>query len=219
MALALFDLDRTLIGVNSGRLWFEREQELGFLTRWQALRAAAWIGFYHLGFTRLDEVLAEAIAGLEGSLEADIERRTNDFYAATVASTYRPLAAAVVERHRAQGDVVALLTSSSNYLCALVQAKLDIPHALCNRFEVADGRFTGKPAGALCYGAGKLVHARQFAEQVGASLAEAWFYTDSMSDLPVLEEVGHPVAVNPDPRLRRYAQKKGWEIVDWGEVG
>ena len=216
MPIAFFDLDRTLISVNSGRLWFDRERELGFLTRWQALRAAAWIGFYHLGFTRLDDVLAEAIAALEGDEESEIRKRSEEFYHSRVHTTYRPGGRTAVRAHQNAGDTLALLTSSSNYLCAPVQTELGIPHALCNRFETADGRFTGKPDGAICYGEGKLVHAKAFAESHGESLSDAAFYTDSIADLPVLAAVGKPVAVNPDPRLRRLAIKNKWEVVDWG---
>lgn len=216
MALALFDLDRTLISVNSGRLWFDRERELGHLTRWQAVRAAAWIGFYHFGFTRLDDVLKEAIAALEGDEESAIRERSEAFYRSHVHTTYRPLARETVARHLAAGDTVALLTSSSNYLCAPVQLELNIPHALCNRFETDAGKFTGRPHGTICYGEGKLIHAREFAESQGQSLSDAVFYTDSIADLPAMLAVGRPVAVNPDPRLRRYAAKHGWEITDWG---
>lgn len=217
MAIAFFDLDRTLLGVNSGRLWIDREMRLGFLSRWQALRGAAYIGTYHFGFTRLENVLAEAIAVLAGATEAELVARTEAFYVEEVASTYRPLARAAVEHHRQQGHVLALLTSSTNYLCAPVQRELGIELALCNRLEVADGQFTGKPDGALCFGAGKVTHARQLAESLGESLADATFYTDSMSDLPMLDAVGFPVAVNPDPRLRRLARQRGWPVVDWGQ--
>ncbi|MBM4391301.1 MAG: HAD family phosphatase [Deltaproteobacteria bacterium] len=216
MPLALFDLDRTLISVNSGKLWVQRELSLGHVSRWQAMRAAAWISGYHLGFTRLEQVVLDAIATLEGATEGEIRDRTEAFYAEMVASTYRPGARQVVSRHKEQGDVVALLTTSSNYLCAPVQREFGIDHALCNRFEVRDGAFTGKPDGPICFGAGKLHHARAFAEAQRLPLEEASFYTDSVSDLPVLEVVKTPVAVNPDPRLRRVARQRGWEIVDWG---
>jgi HAD superfamily hydrolase (TIGR01490 family) len=219
VAIAFFDLDRTLINVNSGRLWFDRERELGFLTRWQALKAAAYIGSYHLGFTRLDNVLGEAIAALAGEQESEIRARSEAFYFQYVQSTYRKGARRAVDLHRDRGDTLALLTSSSNYLCGPVQAELGIPHALCNRFEVQEGRFTGKPAGAICYGEGKLVHAKAFAEAQGESLQNAAFYTDSIADLSVMMEVGKPVAVHPDHRLRRLAKARRWEIADWDVDG
>lgn len=216
MALALFDLDRTVLSVNSAKLWISAEVRAGFLTRWQALRAAAWIGTYHAGFTRLESLVEEAIATLDGASEAELVERTERFYAEEIAGTARPGALAALERHRQAGDTIALLTSSSNYLCAPALRQFQIEHALCNRFEVVEGRFTGKAAGPICFGPGKVAHAQAFAEAHAMDLAAAWFYTDSMSDRPMMEAVRYPVAVNPDPRLRRLALKRGWPVEDWG---
>lgn len=215
MGIAFFDLDRTLISVNAGKLWVESEWRQGFIGRWQVLRAGFWIATYHLGFSRIEGVLEEAIATLEGALEDEIAARTETFYAAEVARTYRRRAREVVEAHRARGDTLALLTSSSVYLAKAVQQELGIEHALCNRFEVVDGIFTGQPVRPLCFGPGKLDHAKQLAEQVGATLEDATFYTDSASDLSVLAVVGNPVAVHPDPALARIARRRGWKIEDW----
>lgn len=216
MALAFFDLDRTLLSVNAGKLWVRSELRLGYIGRWQATKAAVWIAGYHLGYSRMERVLEDAIATLAGNREDVIRARTLAFYGAEVAATYRPGARAAVERHRAAGDTLALLTSSSVYLSEPVQAELDIPHALCNRFEVVDGVFTGRPLVPLCFGAGKLAHAIALADQLGERLEDASFYTDSASDLSVLEVVGHPVIVAPDPKLARIARKRGWRFEDWG---
>src|SRR5262245_55745344 len=138
MALALFDLDRTLLSVNAGRLWIRSELRLGHLSRWQATRAAAWIFGYHLGYSRIERVLEEGIAVLADQREDALRERTEAFYAREVASLYRPKSRAVVEAHRERGDRLALLTTSSIYLATPVQAELGIAHALCNRFEVVD---------------------------------------------------------------------------------
>jgi HAD superfamily hydrolase (TIGR01490 family) len=215
MALALFDLDRTLLAVNAGQLWIRSELREGHLSRWRATKAAVWIAGYHLGFSRVERVLEDAVASLAGSVEADVVARTDRFYAREIAHTYRARAHAVVERHRAEGHTLALLTSTSIYLAQPVLTELRIPYALCNRFEVLDGRFTGRTDGALCFGAGKLLHARALAAELGERLEDATFYTDSISDRAVLEAVGHPVAVHPDPRLHRLARRRGWAIEDW----
>jgi HAD superfamily hydrolase (TIGR01490 family) len=216
MALAFFDLDRTLLSVNAGSLWVKREMRLGYIGRWQATKAAAWLFGYHLGFSRIEKVLEDAIATLAGGREDEVVARTRSFYAEEVAATYRPRARDVVESHRARGDTLALLSSTSIYLAEPVLTALGIEHALCNRFEVHDGVFTGRAVGALCFGPGKLVHARALAERLGERLEDATFYTDSASDLAVLELVGTPVAVNPDPTLRRIARRRAWRIEDWG---
>ena len=133
--------------------------------------------------------------------------------------TYRPGAREAIEQHRREGRKLVMLTSSSNYLAELVAGELRFDAVLCNRLEVdAGGTHTGRVIGGVCFGPGKLPHARAEAERLGVPLRDSTFYTDSYSDLPVMEAVSEPVAVNPDPRLRRYAHKRGWRIVDWGEA-
>ncbi len=214
-AIAFFDLDLTLLRVNAGKLWVRSEYRRGRITRLQAARAGVWIAAYHLGYDKMESVLLDAIATLAGQTEEQLRADSYAFFLREVAHQVRPGARPVIEEHRAAGDSIALLTSSSLYLCEPVQQALAIPHALCNRFELRDGRFTGKPELPLCFGAGKLTYARRLAERLGADLKDCSFYTDSWSDLPVLDAVGRPVAVHPDPRLARVAKERGWQTAAW----
>ena len=122
-----------------------------------------------------------------------------------------------IEAHRAQGDHVVLLTAATPYIARPVAEHLSLDDCIATRLEVDDARgtFTGQPVEPLCYGAGKITWARQWTDAVGASLDDAFFYTDSFTDLPMLERVGRPVAVNPDPRLRRYARRRRIPIERW----
>lgn len=216
-SIAFFDMDRTLLAVNSGSLWVRRELALGHISRLQALRASVWLARYHLGFASLQQALLAAIAHLEGREEHAMHSRTVAFFEEQVRVHYRPGALRALEEHRAAGDSLVLLTSSSNYLSELVARELGMDGVLCNRFEVDDsGRYTGRPLGELCFGEGKLTHARAYAHKAGVDLALCAFYTDSYSDLPVMEAVGRPVAVHPDRRLRREALRRGWPVVLWG---
>ncbi len=218
MSIAFIDIDRTLLSVNSGTLWVRRERELGFLSLSQALRAAVWIGRYHLGFAAPEQTIGVAIRSLEGVPVGPFAARAAAFYADCVQPNIRPGARAAIETHRARGDALVLLTSSSNYVADPLVTELRLDGALCNRLEVGpDGRHTGRPTGRVCFGEGKLDHAAAEAKRRGVSLRDCTFYTDSFSDAPVLEVVGQPVAVNPDPRLRRLARRRGWRMVDWGE--
>lgn len=216
--IAFFDLDLTILSCNSATLWIKRELKLGFLSRTYYAKAAWWVALYQLGFANLERVIEEAIASLEGQSEAEIHQRTLDFWA-EIEPQIRPGARAAVERHRAAGDHLALLTSSSNYLSQPVVDLLGLHETLCNRFEVVDGVFTGKSTGPLCFGPGKIHHAEALSTRLGIPLSECTFYTDSYSDLPVLERVGQPVAVHPDPRLNREAKRRGWRIERWDEAG
>lgn len=216
VGIAFFDLDKTLLARNSGNLWIRSELRGGHLRLRQAVRGWGWLVGYHLGYTDIQPILREAIRTLRDTPESAIAERTHRFYEREVRQLVRPGAHAALARHRAAGDRLVLLTTSSNYLSAHVAAQLELDDYLCNRFEVRpDGSFTGEPQGELCYGAGKLVAARAYAARHGIPLTACAFYTDSMSDLPVLEAVGTPVAVHPDPRLRRLAVARGWRIEDW----
>ena len=218
MAIAFFDLDKTLLARNSGAMWVRSELRGGHVTLGQALAAYGWISRYHLGFVQLEDALLASIASLEGALESEVRRRTEDFYAREVRPLFRPGAFAALALHRRAGDRLMLLTSSSSYLAEAACTELGLDGYLCNRFEVdAGGRYTGRPAGPLCYGPGKVETAWRFTEPLGVPLITCAFYSDSASDLPMLEAVGYPVAVNPDPRLRLTALARGWKIADWGE--
>jgi HAD superfamily hydrolase (TIGR01490 family) len=220
VTIAFFDLDKTLLAVNSGSLWIRRELELGHITWWQALRASLWLARYHLGFVAVQDVVVRAISHLEGTGEAHLRERTISFYEEQVRSLYRPGALRALEEHRKVGDRLVLLTSSSGYLSELVARDLGLDAVLCNRFEVdAAGLHTGRPLGEVCFGPGKRSYAQAYAAEVGVPLSACSFYTDSYSDLPVMEVVGRPVAVHPDRRLRREARRRGWPVVDWGGAG
>jgi HAD superfamily hydrolase (TIGR01490 family) len=215
--IAFFDLDRTLIAQNSGSLWVRREVAAGHIRPWQALQAAAWVTAYELGFSRIETALQRAIFSLAGSAEQELRERTALFYDTDIRSLYRPGARLAIEQHRKSGDALVLLTSSSQYLGEHVAAELKLDAVICNRFEVDEkGLHTGRTVGRLCFGMGKLQRAKEFIHEHGARLRDSVFYTDSYADLPVLEAVGRPVAVNPDRRLRRLAASRHWELLDWG---
>jgi HAD superfamily hydrolase (TIGR01490 family) len=216
--LAFFDLDRTVLSVNSGSRWVRREVEQGHLRKRTALRAMVWLVGYELGFAAGEEMIAQAVAHAVGTPASELAARTRSFFESEVRQTYRPGALAAIATHRRAGDRLVMLTSSSNYLSELVARDLSFDEVLCNRLEVdANGLHTGRVVGRICFGAGKLFHAQDASARHGVALENCSFYTDSYSDRLVLEVVGQPVAVNPDPRLKRRAGRQGWAVVDWGE--
>ncbi len=215
-AIAFFDVDKTLLSVNSATLWIKREVRLGHISRGQALRAGFWIGLYGLGFAKMEDVLTQAVSSLAGKQEREVILRTLAFWREDVQQTIRPGARVAVAAHKARGDLIFLLTSSSNYLSAPISDELQVDGFLANRFVVEDGAFTGACYEPLCFGQGKVAHARVAAEKVNIALSECTFYTDSFSDLPMMEAVGAAFAVHPDPRLARIARARGWPILYWG---
>lgn len=217
MSIAFFDLDRTLLPVNSAWLWMRYELRHGFLSYGQVAYASCWLTAYHLGVASLDDALRRAIATYGGSSSRELLRRTTHFFESELTGRYRPGGLQALANHRARGDQVVLLTTSSTYLSGLVSAELDLDGYLCNRFhEDGDGILTGHAAEPLCYGQGKVAAAARYAAARNVGLIDCTFYTDSLSDLPMLDAVGQPVAVDPDPRLRRLARRRGWPSVSWG---
>jgi len=212
--IAFFDLDRTVLDCNSATLWVRRQVRQGHMGKLFAAKMAGMIGLYQLGFGNVDDTVKQAILALKGQDESDIIARTVAFWQDEIAHRVRPGVAAVLAAHRSQGEALVLLTGSSSYMSALVVEALGLDGALCTRFEVQDGRFTGM--GELCYGDAKLVAAQAYLADKEAALIDCAFYTDSFTDLPVMLRVGRPVAVAPDPRLKRHARRAGWEIADWG---
>jgi HAD superfamily hydrolase (TIGR01490 family) len=212
---AFFDLDRTLVRVNTGPLYVRWRMRQGHLGMTDLLRASWWTLQYTFGVIDADAVSRAAAATIAG-IEEDVFRRECETWVRTEVLPHVTTAArAEVARRMKEGFVCALLTGTSPYVAEPVAAELDIPHVLCTRMHVDGGRFTGRLELPLCYGPGKVARARAWAEAHGVDLARSVFYTDSVSDLPMLEAVGEPRVINPDPRLYALARRRGWSIDRW----
>lgn len=217
MPIAFFDLDKTLLADNSAKLWLKTQWRTHQIKLPQMLFASYWLAKYHLGFTKLDAVIEKGLALLEGEEKSYVLKITENFYKSTLKGLYRPGAIEAINRHKKLGHQISLLTSSFDGLSLLVQKDLGLDHCLCTRLEVdSDGLYTGKTVGPPCFGKNKVLFAKELSESLNIPLRNCTFYTDSASDIPLLNLVGRAVAVNPDPHLRARAQMKRWDIVDWG---
>jgi HAD superfamily hydrolase (TIGR01490 family) len=215
-SVALFDLDRTLLDCNSGRLWVAAEWREGRLGARDVAWASWWLLRYSVGIGEgLEAVFATAVATLADSREDELAARTDRWFDGEVAQRLRPGARKVLDAHRAAGDRVVLATSGSHYSALAAQRLWGFDDLVATRFEVVDGRFTGRIA-SLAYGAAKAARVVEWAHAEGVDLTECTFYTDSITDLDLMERVGRPVAVNPDRRLERVARARGWTVADWG---
>ena len=213
--LVFFDLDQTLLSYNSAFVWMIRELRGGHITAWQALVGCWWYLLYALGLTQLDDVLRRASTAARGRNEAETRARVRAFWEDDVSHHLRRRCIEVIEAHRRQGHEIALLTAASDYLSEHVAKHCGIPHVLSNRFEVENNQFTGKLEEPLCFGQGKLHHARRLARRLGYRLEDCVFYTDSYSDIHAMEAMGEAIAVHPDLRLARAARDRGWKIAYW----
>jgi HAD superfamily hydrolase (TIGR01490 family) len=216
-AAAFFDLDGTLIAVNSGRLWLSHERAHRRLSVQDAAKGLAYLAAYKLGIVDVREALELAASALRDRLETEFDDGIREWYTRVVSPLRAPLAARAIERHRAAGHRLVLLTTSTSYQAAIAAVDFGLDHHLGTRFVVRDGRFTGALEHPVPFGRGKVALAEAYAEREGISLEHSYFYSDSVTDLPMLERVGHPRIVNPDPRLALIARRRSIPVLDWGE--
>ena len=214
MIAALFDIDGTLIARNSAPMYMRHLRRTGQARRRDVARTLYYLARYKLGLLDIERALRVSMAWISGRVEELVQRDCEEWYGRAVRPYVYPAMAAAVDAHRRAGHVPAILTSATRYLAEPLAADLGIPHVLVTQLVVRDGRFTGEAVRPVCYGAGKRYWAERFAERHHLDLDRSYFYTDSITDLPVLERVGEPRVVNPDPRLRRAAARRGWPVVD-----
>lgn len=215
MAVAFFDLDRTLIDCNSGRLWMQSEWKNGRIDLRTVAWGTYWLTKYHMGYAGgLEEAYRQGVRSLTGLLENELDEQTRTWFYEEVAHRLRPGARAALHAHRERGDRVVLATSASVYEARCAAKEWGLELGVSTSFTVAQGRFTGDIA-EWGYGHHKWIAAQKWAEQEQESLDTAYFYTDSKTDLPLMEHVLHPIAVHPDRKLRRIARARGWPIVSW----
>ena len=213
MVAALFDLDGTLIACNSAPLYMKHMRRTGQARRRDVAITLYYVLRYKLGLLDVERALARSMSFVRGRIEAAVEADAASWYRQELRPYLLPAMAATVEAHRRAGHVPAILTSATRYLAEPLAADLGIEHVLSSGLVVRDGRFTGEPVHPVCYGKGKIYWAERFAAAQGVDLARSYFYTDSITDLPLLERVGEPRVVNPDPRLRRTALRRGWPVL------
>ena len=214
--LALFDLDRTLIAVDSARLYANWRRKRGRGSTWEVARVAFWMAKYTFGLLDVPGIATNVAVRFRGESEAELLADCELWYHQLVRPTIVVQARDRIDYHRARGDLLAIVTSSTKYVALPLARELMIPHVVCTELEVdPQGLLTGRIIEPICFGIGKLERAASWAEAQRSDLGWATFYTDSILDRPLLEAVGEPVAVNPDPRLRRLARSRRWSIVSW----
>ena len=214
MRAAFFDMDNTLLRVETGMSWVRFLYKRGELPTRTVAKALYWQALYKLAVLDMDTVFTKLVADLRGDSEAEMIAKCDIWYRDHVAPEVAPAARVAIAHHRQAGDLIVLATGSTQYAARPVARGVGIEHVLSSEIEVADGLFTGRPA-ALCFGQHKVTLAERWAAQHDVDLAASTFYSDSYNDLPMLERVGTAIAVNADARLRRHAKRKGWPAPRW----
>jgi HAD superfamily hydrolase (TIGR01490 family) len=213
---ALFDMDRTLVRRETASLYVRYQRDIGEATWKDATRMLWWVLQYTLGVIDFPAVAARASESMAGMRESDMIVRCKEWFPRYVEEHVCDRGRQAVREHRARGELVAIATGATPYVARPLAALLGIDHVVSSELEVGpDGRFTGLLVEPLSFGKGKVTRAERLARELGFELGEATFYSDSFTDLPLLERVRVPIIVNPDPRLKRIARRRGWRIERW----
>ncbi len=213
---ALFDMDRTLVRVDTARLYTKFRRDQGDASLRDVMQVAWWAMQYTAGVIDAPRVAEQALTRFRGKQESWLIEQTEGWFVEYVLPEVQKAGRKAVEHHRELGDVIGIATGATIYAAGPLARELSIGLVICTELEIdGDGLFTGKVIPPLSYREGKLERARRSAEQLGFALEESVFYTDSITDVPLLEAVKEPVIVNPDKRLRRVAKERGWRIEQW----
>ncbi len=209
---AFFDMDKTIISENSGSVYLRDGWERGDVTALDLARGAGAYLQYKFGALDVQGWTLQMLRYLEGQLESAMIEDGRTLFERRMAPKIYPEAARLIGEHLAAGHVVAIVSGSVRYLVEPLAESLSVEHVLCTQLEARGGVLTGRCVEPICLEEGKIYWLQGFIEHHRIDLARSWFYTDSISDLPMLELVGHPVATNPDLPLYRLANRRGWSV-------
>jgi HAD superfamily hydrolase (TIGR01490 family) len=212
---ALFDMDRTLVRKDTASLYVRYQRDSGQATWREGLQVAWWMLKYSAGMIDAPRVAQQALRSFIGRQEAWMIETCDQWFLDYVIEHITEAGRHAVQRHQAAGDITAIITGATAYAARPLARLLGIAHVVCTELDVRDGCFTGEVVQPMSYGDGKVILAERLGGVLGFDLSEATFYSDSITDLPLLERVGMPIVVNPDARLRRIARNRGWRIERW----
>ena len=217
MNLALFDLDNTLLSIDSDHAWGRFLVARGIVDRVEFDRRNDYFfDRYKAGTLDIHEYLEFALAPLARRARAEIDAWHSEFMRTVILPAITPSARALVRRHLDAGDLCCCVTATNAFVTAPIAIELRIPHLIAVDLEEHGGVFTGKPRGIPSFQDGKIKRVEGWLATMDRRVADfprSWFYSDSRNDIPLLERVTDPVAVDPDETLGTLARQRGWPVI------
>ena len=214
MTLAIFDLDNTLLNGDSDYLWGQ------FLAQQGRVNAAYYekenqrfYDEYVAGTLDIFEFLEFSLAPLSKIEMSDLAELHKQFMNVCIRPAITNKSRALIQEHIDKEDTLLIITATNLFITAPIASELNIPHILATEPEIINKRYSGKVFGTPCFREGKVERLKIWLKETGMNLADSCFYSDSHNDLPLLEMVKRPIAVDPDDTLRSHAEMKGWEII------
>ncbi|UJS25924.1 HAD family hydrolase [Thiothrix winogradskyi] len=214
MTLALFDLDNTLLNGDSDYAWGQYLVSKGLVEREHYETANQYFyDQYKQGVLDIHEFSAFSFQPLSERSMAELAALHREFMASTVHPMITEAAQQLVEQHRRQGHTLVVITATNSFITRPIVAAFGIPYLLATEPKIVNERYTREIDGIPCFQAGKVTRLQHWLENRAETLTGSYFYSDSRNDLPLLEMVDNPVAVDPDDTLHAIAQEKGWPII------
>jgi HAD superfamily hydrolase (TIGR01490 family) len=211
--IAFFDLDRTILNLNSGSVLVREAYKRGFMSTSDLLNAIylSWLYKFHLRDTVL--IISGMGKWLKGLTVDEVNVLSDQIVNNHLLDAVRPELISEIKFHKANNAEVVILSSVIVQICKSLGSHLGVDNQICTTMEVIDGVFTGLPSGKFCFDDEKRVRLMEYCKAGGYALSTSFYYGDSIADFPALEVVGHPVCVYPDRRLATIARKRKWRII------
>lgn len=214
MALAIFDLDNTLLNGDSDYLWGRFLSTEGLVdANSYELENQRFYDEYKAGTLDIMEFLSFSLNPLSQHSMATLNNLHDKFMATVIRPLITDSARQLVEKHRENGDYLLIITATNDFITTPIAHELGMDDIIATTAEIQNERYTGKVAGTPSFREGKVNRLRDWLKQNGQNLAGSWFYSDSHNDLPLLDQVSHPVAVDPDETLANHAAACDWPIL------
>ena len=211
--VAFFDMDHTILTTYAGRLYFKNFYNNGYINRWEILKLVPYPFLYKLGLINMEKITRKVSKKYKGMKKKEIFEFAEETYQKLVKSYIRQSMLDEIEFHKKNNGNLVIISASPRNLCQPIKDNLGFDDLICTELEFKDDIFTGN-LGVYCYEENKVTLAEEYCKKNGYTLETAYFYSDSITDMPLLEKVKYPVCVGPDRKLKKMALKRNWKVLD-----
>jgi len=214
VSLAIFDLDNTLLAGDSDYLWgvFLSEQGLVDKVSYET-KNQEFYQQYKNGTLDIHEFHAFSLKPLSENSMEQLQRYHKEFMDSKIIPIITQAAKELLQKHRDEGDYLLIITATNRFITEPIAKLLGVDDIIATDPEIVDGQFTGQLSGIPCFQEGKVTRLNEWLTQHDHKLDNSWFYSDSINDLPLLEQVTNPVAVDPDDKLNQLAKDRQWPVI------
>jgi len=213
MSLAIFDLDNTLIGGDSDYLWSQFLTEEGIVGAKHQRENQRFYDEYIAGTLDINEFLSFQLAPLAAHDMKTLLTWRKRFLEEKITPILLTSSEELIAKHKRNGATLLIITATNSFITAPIAERLGIPHLIATEPEISNGQYTGYVSGTPSFREGKVERLNLWLKETGHNLNNSWFYSDSHNDLPLLELVTHPVAVDPDKILAKHANDNDWPVI------